>query len=193
MLHDSILTGISDVLKFEYLTQLLLDSNYLPLVLKLFAHQDVDKIIDNRTDRDDMRYGSNIQQIVSSNPSPVSSPFATAAATTPNPLWSSRPRQTKPQKAPTKPLPHQLKFAANYPWLAHQRTSVSLDPTHEKHLPQPSTKWATQFLPSPWSPSRISHGATSSRPSTSFASCRKFARTKPIEIYSSCSTNLRIF
>jgi hypothetical protein len=42
-------------LKFEYLTQLLLDSNYLPLVLKLFAHQEIDKVIDSRTDRDDMR------------------------------------------------------------------------------------------------------------------------------------------
>jgi hypothetical protein len=44
-----------DILKFEYLTQLLLDSNYLPLVLKLFAHQDIDKVVDSRTDRDDMR------------------------------------------------------------------------------------------------------------------------------------------
>ena len=45
-----------DILKFEYFTQLLLDSNYLPLVLKLFAHQEIDKVVDSRTDRDDMRY-----------------------------------------------------------------------------------------------------------------------------------------
>ena len=44
-----------DILKFEYFTQLLLDSNYLPLVLKLFAHQDVDKMMDSNTDRDDLR------------------------------------------------------------------------------------------------------------------------------------------
>ncbi len=44
-----------DILKFEYLTQLLLDSNYLPLVLKLFAHQEIDKVVDSRTDRDEMR------------------------------------------------------------------------------------------------------------------------------------------
>jgi Domain of unknown function (DUF3402) len=47
---------MKDILKFEYLTQLLLDSNYLPLVLKLFAHQEIDKVVDSRTDRDDMRF-----------------------------------------------------------------------------------------------------------------------------------------
>ncbi|KAI0166700.1 N1221-domain-containing protein [Hypoxylon sp. FL1284] len=42
---------ISHILKFEYLAQLLLDSNYLPLVLKLFAHQDVQQVVDSKTDR----------------------------------------------------------------------------------------------------------------------------------------------
>ncbi|KAI1103564.1 N1221-domain-containing protein [Jackrogersella minutella] len=42
---------ISHVLKFEYLAQLLLDSNYLPLVLKLFAHQDIQQVVDSKTDR----------------------------------------------------------------------------------------------------------------------------------------------
>ncbi|KAI1824732.1 hypothetical protein F4861DRAFT_504573 [Xylaria intraflava] len=41
---------ISHILKFEYLTQLLLDSNYLPLVLKLFAHQDVQQVVDSKAD-----------------------------------------------------------------------------------------------------------------------------------------------
>ncbi|KAI1003552.1 hypothetical protein K3495_g4656 [Podosphaera aphanis] len=41
---------VSHVLKFEYLTQLLLDSNYLPLVLKVFAHQDVDKVVTRKKD-----------------------------------------------------------------------------------------------------------------------------------------------
>lgn len=40
-----------DALKFEYFTQLLLDSNYVPLVLKLFAHQDVQQVVDSRMDR----------------------------------------------------------------------------------------------------------------------------------------------
>lgn len=40
-----------DVLKFEFLTQLLLDCNYMPLVLKLFLHQDVQQVVENKTDR----------------------------------------------------------------------------------------------------------------------------------------------
>ena len=41
-----------DVLKFEYMTQLLLDSNYIPLVLKLFAmHQDIQQVVENKLDR----------------------------------------------------------------------------------------------------------------------------------------------
>ncbi|KAM5342593.1 hypothetical protein ACJ41O_013559 [Fusarium nematophilum] len=42
---------VSHVLKFEYMTQLLLDSNYVPLVLKLFAHQDVQQVVDSKMDR----------------------------------------------------------------------------------------------------------------------------------------------
>ncbi|KAI1814538.1 N1221-domain-containing protein [Poronia punctata] len=41
---------ISHILKFEYLTQLLLDSNYLPLVLKMFAHQDIQQVVDSKAD-----------------------------------------------------------------------------------------------------------------------------------------------
>jgi hypothetical protein len=45
---------VSDVLKFEYMTQLLLDSNYLPLILKMFAHQDVDQAVAQKHDRKDL-------------------------------------------------------------------------------------------------------------------------------------------
>lgn len=45
------LTWASDVLKFEYLTQLLLDSCYIPLVLKLFAVHDVQQVVENKLDR----------------------------------------------------------------------------------------------------------------------------------------------
>lgn len=41
----------TDILKFEFLTQLLLDCNYMPLVLKLFLHQDVQQVVENKTDR----------------------------------------------------------------------------------------------------------------------------------------------
>ena len=43
-----------DILKFEYMTQLLLDSNYLPLLLKMFAHQDVDQAVAQKNDREDL-------------------------------------------------------------------------------------------------------------------------------------------
>lgn len=48
------LIACSDVLKFEFLTQLLLDSNYLPLILKLFAHQEPDKVVDSVIDRNEL-------------------------------------------------------------------------------------------------------------------------------------------
>lgn len=44
----------ADILKFEYMTQLLLDSNYLPLILKMFAHQDVDQAVAQKNDREDL-------------------------------------------------------------------------------------------------------------------------------------------
>ncbi|KAL3422395.1 transmembrane hyphal anastomosis protein ham2 far11 [Phlyctema vagabunda] len=49
---------VSHVLKFEYLTQLLLDSNYLPLVLKLFAHQEIEKVVVSKADREDLSFFS---------------------------------------------------------------------------------------------------------------------------------------
>jgi hypothetical protein len=51
-----VLILLPDVLKFEYMTQLLLDSNYLPLVLKFFAHQDIQQVVDSKTDRIENRY-----------------------------------------------------------------------------------------------------------------------------------------
>ncbi|KKA27375.1 hypothetical protein TD95_000502 [Thielaviopsis punctulata] len=49
---------VSHVLKFEYLTQLLLDSNYLPLVLKFFVHQEIPNIVESKTDRTENWYAS---------------------------------------------------------------------------------------------------------------------------------------
>jgi hypothetical protein len=40
------------------MTQLLLDSNYLPLILKMFAHQDIDQAVAQQNDRQEFRYGS---------------------------------------------------------------------------------------------------------------------------------------
>lgn len=38
------------------MTQLLLDSNYIPLILKMFAHQDVDQTVAHKNDREDLSY-----------------------------------------------------------------------------------------------------------------------------------------
>ena len=38
------------------MTQLLLDSNYLPLILKLFAHQDLDKVVESQTNHPDLGF-----------------------------------------------------------------------------------------------------------------------------------------
>ncbi|KAL4779978.1 hypothetical protein BJX76DRAFT_62090 [Aspergillus varians] len=46
----------SHILKFEYMTQLLLDSNYLPLILKMFAHQEIDQAVAQRTDREELGF-----------------------------------------------------------------------------------------------------------------------------------------
>lgn len=47
---------LSHVLKFEYLTQLLLDSNYLQLTLKYFAHQNIEDMVAIQYDRDDLSF-----------------------------------------------------------------------------------------------------------------------------------------
>ncbi|KAI5289396.1 Factor arrest protein 11 [Ascosphaera aggregata] len=46
----------SHVLKFEYFTQLLLDSNYLPLILKMFLHQDVDQLVAQDIDKEGLSF-----------------------------------------------------------------------------------------------------------------------------------------
>lgn len=51
-MSGAVLTRTSiDVLKFEYVTQLLLDSNYIPMALKIFAMNDVQQVVETKTDR----------------------------------------------------------------------------------------------------------------------------------------------
>ena len=40
LVKDAVLIAI-DILRYEYLTQLLLDANYVPLILKLWQSQDI--------------------------------------------------------------------------------------------------------------------------------------------------------
>jgi hypothetical protein len=48
-----LLTILTDVLKFEYLTQLLVDANYIPMILKLIQTQEIEKMVNYRSDRFD--------------------------------------------------------------------------------------------------------------------------------------------
>jgi len=50
------LTVQSDVLKFEYLAQLLLDSNYIQLILKLFTHQELERVVAYKCERKSLKY-----------------------------------------------------------------------------------------------------------------------------------------
>jgi hypothetical protein len=45
-----------DVLKFEYLTQLLVDANYIPIILKLLQTQDIERIVNCKTDRENLEF-----------------------------------------------------------------------------------------------------------------------------------------
>ncbi|KAJ9641820.1 Factor arrest protein 11 [Coniosporium tulheliwenetii] len=47
---------VDHILKFEYLTQLLVDSNYIPLILKLLQTQELEKAINYRCDREDLNF-----------------------------------------------------------------------------------------------------------------------------------------
>lgn len=41
----------------------MLDANYLPLILKLFAHQDVDRSVEHKNDREDLKYVNSIRHL----------------------------------------------------------------------------------------------------------------------------------
>ncbi|KAL8846492.1 MAG: hypothetical protein Q9221_008416 [Calogaya cf. arnoldii] len=97
---------LSHILKFEYLTQLLLDANYLPLILKLFAHQDVDRAVDQKNDRDDLNFfhfchvnSSHPPSPSQQPPSPTSSPDSAA----PFPISTHRRRGSTPSTSPPSP------------------------------------------------------------------------------------------
>ena len=47
---------VTDILKFEYLTQLLLDSNYVQLILKLFTHQELERVVNNKVEMKNAKY-----------------------------------------------------------------------------------------------------------------------------------------
>jgi hypothetical protein len=46
---------VSHVLKFEYLTQLLVDANYIPMVLKLLQTQEIERVVNYRCESEDWK------------------------------------------------------------------------------------------------------------------------------------------
>ncbi|KAI9873301.1 MAG: Factor arrest protein 11 [Pleopsidium flavum] len=99
---------LSHILKYEYLTQLLLDSNYLPLILKLFAHQDVDKAVDQRNDRDDLSF-FNLCHLHSKHPPPEPIPAEDSSSedeAAPPPISKHR-RSPTTSTVPSPPLTQQ--------------------------------------------------------------------------------------
>ena len=47
--------GWPDILKFEYLTQLLVDSSYVPLILKLHQLQEVEKVVNFKCEQEELK------------------------------------------------------------------------------------------------------------------------------------------
>ncbi|KAL9064010.1 MAG: hypothetical protein Q9161_009143 [Pseudevernia consocians] len=100
---------LSHILKYEYMTQLLLDANYLPLVLKLFAHQDVDKAVDQKNDREDLDFfyfcHLNSKHPPESPPQPaLSSSTSSEDEAEPPPILKHRRSPTSQSPPPTPPL-----------------------------------------------------------------------------------------
>jgi len=50
------LTKVIDILKFEYVTQLLVDSSYVPLILKLLQLQEVEKLVNFKCEQEELKY-----------------------------------------------------------------------------------------------------------------------------------------
>ncbi|KAL8728557.1 MAG: hypothetical protein Q9166_005290 [cf. Caloplaca sp. 2 TL-2023] len=97
---------LSHVLKFEYMTQLLLDANYIPLILKLFAHQDVDRAVDQKNDRDDLNFFHFCHLNSSHPPSPSqrpASPTSSPDSAAPPPIPTHRRRLSTPSTSPPSP------------------------------------------------------------------------------------------
>lgn len=44
-----------DVLKFEYITQLLIDSSYVPLILKLLQLQEMEKVVNYKSEQEELK------------------------------------------------------------------------------------------------------------------------------------------
>jgi hypothetical protein len=55
---------VSHILKFEYITQLLVDSSYVPLILKLLQLQEIAKMVNFKSEQDELKYANPIFVLV---------------------------------------------------------------------------------------------------------------------------------
>lgn len=46
---------VSHILKFEYITQLLVDSSYIPLILKLLQLQEVERVVNFKSEQEELK------------------------------------------------------------------------------------------------------------------------------------------
>ncbi|OAX85010.1 hypothetical protein ACJ72_00602 [Emergomyces africanus] len=103
----------SHILKFEYMTQLLLDSNYLPLILKLFIHQEIDRAVAQKNDRDDLSFfhfchvHSNQPPEIATSPEPEE-PDSEDDAAPPPILRNARAQQSTTDNSARPPSPEKL-------------------------------------------------------------------------------------
>jgi hypothetical protein len=80
---------LSHILKFEYFSQLLLDSNYIPIALKYFAHQNLEDMVAIKYDREDLGYfhfchvNSDHPPLSPTSPQPASEPSSADEAAPP--------------------------------------------------------------------------------------------------------------
>jgi hypothetical protein len=87
---------LSHVLKFEYLTQLLLDSNYLQLTLKYFAHQNLEDLVAVQYDREELSFfhfchmNSDHPPLSPTSPQPESDAGSSEDEAIPPPIMRSR-------------------------------------------------------------------------------------------------------
>jgi hypothetical protein len=44
-----------DILKFEYITQLLVDSSYVPLILKLLQLQEIERLVNYKSEQEALK------------------------------------------------------------------------------------------------------------------------------------------
>ncbi|KAK4228214.1 hypothetical protein QBC38DRAFT_415069 [Podospora fimiseda] len=100
---------LSHILKFEYMTQLILDSNYIPLILKLFAMHDVQAIIENKLDRIEHSFfyfcGSRAGVIPhpAAMPNPTATEFEDVDASDDDELDDAAPPPIKRRRSPASP------------------------------------------------------------------------------------------